>query len=178
MGQVAGVTRDFEGCTGHFAALTERRGSCTGRVAGLTRGRGACGGRVVGLAGALGGRKGQVVGVAWNLDALDLPLAGVKALWRSLLGRWCWHGGGGGRTGGAAGGEEALGEGAVELLAGVEVIRLILLAQVAGGAAFARAISLSSHRQFHVRSFGESGVALALPTALQDAVATFASPHE
>ena len=177
-GQVAGIARDLERRTGHLAALTELRGSYTGRVAGLTRGRGTCGGRGAGLAGGLGRCTGQGVGITRNLDALDLPLAGVTALWRLLLRRWCWHGGGGRWGRGAAGGEEALGEGAVELLAGVEVIRLILLAQVAGGAAFARAISLSSHRQFHVRSFGESGVALALPTALQDAVATFASPHE
>ena len=60
----------------------------------------------------------------------------MTALRRLLLGRWCWHGCGGRWGRGAAGGEEALGEGAVELLAGVEVIRLILLAQVAGGEGF------------------------------------------
>jgi len=87
-GQVAGIARDIERDREHLAALTERRGSCTGRLAGLTRGRETCGRRVAGLADALGGCKGQVAVVAQNLDALDLPFAGVTALRRSLLGRW------------------------------------------------------------------------------------------
>ncbi len=119
-GQVAGVARDLESCTGHLAALTELRGTRTGQLAGLTRGCETCGGRVAGLAGDLGRCKGQVAGVAPKLDAPDLPLAGLTALRRSLLERWR-RGGSRWRVGrGATGWEETVGEGAVKLLADVE----------------------------------------------------------